>query len=137
VVSDHRAAVPAVELAAVVDAVVEREHLAQAVLDGTVTAVDDGRLCRRRNGHVLLHVVRQIVQLRHATPVRHVGRREDDVDCVTGEHVEEAQRSEYSPLVAARLADVLAQVADGHCSSVTRTVVPHHGGALHRGFSTR
>ena len=91
----------------------------------------------RWNGHVLLYVVRQVVQLRHATPVRHVGSSEDDLDRVTLEKVNHTQRSKYPPLVGARLTDVLVQVAGSHCSSVIRAVIPHQRDRLDQGFSTR
>jgi len=73
---DHQATVPSVELTAVIDAVVEWIHLTRTVLHRTVAELV--WLCW--NGNVLLYVVRQIRQLRHQTPVRHVGTDEDYVD---------------------------------------------------------
>ena len=74
-----------------------------------------GRLCW--NGHVLLYVVRQIVQLRHPTPVSHVGTEEDDLDGVGTVDGEKKDDDVHSPLVDANLADVLVQVS-----------LRHHGG---------
>ena len=113
VVGDDRAAVPVVELAAVVLAVIERVHLARSVL-GHGTAVA-GRL--RRNGHVLLHVVRQVGQLRYAAPVRHVRPEEDDLNRVGAVDGEEEDDDEHTPLVDADLADVHVQVALRHHNS--------------------
>jgi len=104
-ISDHQAAVPAEELAAVVDAVVEWEHLTWAVLDGTVTV---HRLCR--NGHVLLYVVRQVFQLRHATPVRHLARNENDMDCIGSVNSKNEDSDEHSPLVGTHVSNVRVEI---------------------------
>ena len=114
-ISDHQAAVPTVELAAVVDAVVDCKHLTRAVLDGTAVMVVSW-LCW--NGHVLLYVIRQLHQLRHSTPVRHVGGNEDDLNGVGGEYEDYKQRNKYSPLIGTHVANVFAEVAFCHLRTV-------------------
>ena len=116
VISDDQATVPAVELAAVVNAVVEWKHLTRAVLDVAVT-VD--WLCW--NSHVLLYVVRQVVQLWHVTPVRHVAGNEDDLNGVGSKNIDYKHSDENSPLIGADISDVSAEVAFRHSSAAEST----------------
>jgi len=57
-----------------------------------------------------------VLELLDATPVRHVGAEEDDVDGAGAVDGEEEDHDEHAPLVRADVADVLAEVALGHLS---------------------
>jgi len=108
-VGNHHSAVPTVELAAVVDTVVEWKHLTWAVLDEAVMVT---RLCW--NGHLLLNIGRQVDQLRHAAPVRHFGTEKDDLDGVGAVDGKEKNNNEHSPLVDSNLTNVVIQIALRH-----------------------
>jgi len=70
----------------------------------------------RWNGDVLLDVVRQLVELRHSTPVSHVGRYEDDLYGVQRQHSHEEHDDEDSQLVDAEVADNRVDVIFQHRS---------------------